>query len=203
MQWAVSVTTAPRPTPTLSRTLASLERAGFAEATVLNDAGRDGAWPNWLQAVRVALAARPRAESLLICQDDVVCCSGLREYLDRTLWPSDCVAICSPYCPGAYRQRRQGWRLQRRGWHLVGALCWAVPRAAAEAILCDLGQVEAQRHVDARIGKWAADTGRTVWYHTPSLVQHEGIGNSALGDPTDNTLRRAVDFVGEAVEMRD
>ena len=63
MQWAVSVTTAPRPTPTLSRTLASLRRAGFAEATVLDDAGRDGAWPNWLQAVRVALAAHPAGRS--------------------------------------------------------------------------------------------------------------------------------------------
>ncbi len=64
-------------------------------------------------------------------------------------------------------------------------------------MLCDLGRVRANRRIDARVGQWARAAGRTVWYHTPSLVQHLGSGNSALGDPAVNDLRRAVDFIGE------
>ncbi len=197
MDFAVAVTTAPRPIPTLERTLASLRRAGFDEVRVVDDLLHDGAWSNWLFAVRTLLAERPAADALLVCQDDIVCCRGLRAHLDRTLWPDGPVAVCSPYCPAPYRHDRQGWHRQRRGWYLVGALCWAMPRAAAEAILCDLGQVEARSRVDARVGQWAKWTRHSVWYHTPSLVQHTGNGNSALGDKLENELRRAVDFIGE------
>lgn len=197
MHWAVALTTAPRPVPILKRTLASLKRSGFDDVRVFDDAGRKGAWPNWLEAVRTLLEQHPEADALLLCQDDAVLCRGLRAYLDRTLWPGPAAALCSPYCPGPYRKRQSGWHEQRRGWYLVGALCWAVPRQAAEAILRDLGSVQARKRIDARVGKWAAATGRTVWYHTPSLAQHLGIGNSALGDKLAGDLRRATDFIGE------
>ncbi len=197
MNFAVAVTTAPRPLPTLERTLASLERAGFDRVRVVGDVNRDGAWPNWLRAVRTLLAESAAADALLVCQDDIICCRHLREYLERTMWPDASVAVCSPYCPAPYRGDRQGWHQERRGWYLVGALCWAIPRAAAEAILCDLGHVESRNRIDARVGRWALQTRRSVWYHTPSLVQHIGNGNSALGDKLENDLRRAVDFVGE------
>ena len=201
MRWAVGITTAPRPVSTLKGTLASLERAGFADVRVFDDAGRRGAWPNWLVAVRTLLQQQGEADALLLCQDDAAFCRGLREYLDRTLWPSSehrpGVALCSPYCPGPYRRKQHGWHQQRRGWYLVGALCWAVPRRAAQAILQDLGSIEARSRIDARVGRWASETGRAVWYHSPSLVQHVGNGNSALGDRLGGELRRATDFVGE------
>ena len=197
MNFGVAVTTAPRPVPTLKRTLMSLERGGFGEVRVVDDVRRDGAWPNWLRAVRTLLTERPAADALLVCQDDIVCCRRLREHLERILWPDGSVAVCSPYCPGPYCGDRQGWHQERRGWYLVGALCWAMPRAAAEAILDDIGSVEARNRIDARVGQWALETRRSVWYHTPSLVQHIGNGNSALGDRLDNDLRRAVDFIGE------
>ena len=197
MKWVVGVTTAPRPLPTLRRAITSLERAGFAEAQVFNDPDRHGVWPNWLRAVRSLLEQSPRADLLLVCQDDIVLCRNLRQYLERTLWAGRRVALWSPYCPGPYRQPSRGWHRQRRGWLLVGALCWVLPRHAAEAAVRDLGNVRARSRIDARLGKWAAETNRTVWYHTPSLVQHTGIGNSALGDKLEGELRRAVDFIGE------
>jgi len=200
MKWAVGVTTAARPEPTLPRTLASLRRAGFESVRVFDDREQVGAWSNWLGTLRALLKTSPRADVLLACQDDIVCCRGLRAYLDRSLWPDGNVAICSPYCPGTYRRAQPGWHQERRGWHLVGALCWAIARSAAEAIVEDLGAVEASRQIDARVGRWAAESGRTVWYHTPSLVQHTGIGNSALGDRLVNDLRRAADFVGEEAD---
>ena len=199
--WAVAVTTAPRPVPTLNRTLASLGRAGFDGVQVFDDAGRKGAWPNWLLAVQTLLQRHAEADALLLCQDDAVFCRGLREYLDRTLWPDagerPGVALCSPYCPGPYRRKQSGWHQQKRGWYLVGALCWALPRRAAEAVLRDLGTVRANDRIDARVGKWASETDRSVWYHSPSLVQHVGNENSALGDCLAGDLRRATDFIGE------
>lgn len=203
MQWVVGVTSAPRPEPTLERTLASLERAGFDERYVFNDAQRRGAWPNWLKALRSLVAVG--ADTLLVCQDDVVFCRGLRAYLERTLWPGDGprgaepgrLALCSPYCPTPYRQEQRGWHRQNRGWHLVGALCWAIPRTAALAMLADLRSLEADRRIDARVGQWAVRTGRSVWYHFPSLAQHIGLGNSALGDKNWDSLRRAASFIGE------
>ena len=196
--WAVAVTTAPRPKPTLQQTLASLERAGFGHLHVVDDRGKSGAWPSWLRALRGLLAEHPEAEALLICQDDAVFYRGLRQYLEQSLWPGSRVAVCSPYCPALYRWPQSGWHREDHGWDLVGAVCWAIPRITAKILLGDLGQVRADRQIDARIGRWARRTGRSVWYHTPSLVQHVAPTNSALGHNLDGSRRRADDFVGEA-----
>lgn len=198
MNWAVGVTTAPRPIATLEQTLKSLKQAGFGPCQLFDDRTRTGAWRNWLRAVRELLEKHPNADALLICQDDVVLCRGLREYLEGSLWPADDVAVCSPYCPTLYRSPQPGWHREDHGWDLVGAVCWAIPRTAAEAMLRDLGQVKADRHIDARIGRWALQTGRSVWYHSPSLAQHVAPTNSALGHNLLGSRRQAADFVGEA-----
>ena len=89
------------------------------------------------------------------------------------------------------------WEALNIGWFLVGAVCWVMPRESAAAILRDLGHIEAKSRIDARVGQWAQQTGRSVWYHTTSLVQHVGNGNSALGDRSTDWLRSAADFIGE------
>jgi len=195
MHWAVAVTTAPRPKSTLERTLAGLRRTGWAEYRVFEDTTRAGAWRTWLAALRELTTQQ--ADAYLICQDDAVFCRGLRNYLEKTLWPAGPVALCSPYCPTPYKRTQCGWHEENRGWNLVGAVCWTIPPESGKAILAALDHVEAERQVDARVGQWATETGRSVWYHTPSLVQHIGSGNSALGDPLVIDLRTATDFIGE------
>jgi hypothetical protein len=146
-----------------------------------------------------------RADALLIVEDDAVFCRGLREYLDANLWPEDPekIALCSAYSPTPYNEPKDvpnGWHEEKRGMYLVGSLCWAIPRASAEAIARDLAYAtHAVKSIDVRIGMWAADIGRSVWYHKPSLVQHIGNGNSALGRQVDaaEPLRLAGDFIGE------
>jgi len=199
MNWAVAVTTAPRPVATLEKTLASLRRAGWDRCEVVEDTHRAGAWPTWRRALRRLIECHPRADALLISQDDALFCRGLREYLERTLWPGDRVALCSPYCPAVYRSQKRGWHREDRGWLLIGAVCWALPHSAAEAILEDLGRLKAQKHIDAHVGRWAQETGRSVWYHMPSLVQHAADDNSTLGYASDPRLRMASDFIGEEV----
>jgi hypothetical protein len=195
--WAVGITTAPRPTPTLPRTQASLARAGWPEAHIFCDEDQRGAWPTWLAGLGQLVRQHPRAEAYLMVQDDAVFCRQLRQYLETALWPADDVALCSPYCPTPYRAAGRGWHRQDRGWYLVGAVCWALAAEAARRVVRELAEVRSASRIDAHVGRWAARSGCSVWYHTPSLVQHVGNGNSALGDEADNALRRAADFIGE------
>lgn len=197
IRWAVGLTTAPRPEPTLQQTLHSLQAAGWPDCRLFDDAKRAGAWPNWIAGLRTLLAEYPNAEAYMLVQDDAIFCRRLRRYLEKTLWPASNLALCSPYCPAPYRKSEHGWHQQDRGWNLVGAVCWVIPPHSARSIIADLAHVQARNRIDARIGQWAKNVGRSVWYHTPSLVQHIGSGNSALGDPLINSLRKAADFIGE------
>lgn len=202
MDYAVGVTTAPRPTPTLDRTLASLRRAGWPHCDVLPDTRCRGAWRNWIEGLQALLRRYPHADAYLISQDDVVFCDRLRDYLRRTLWPAEpaSVALCSLFTPAAYRVPRLGWHTQRRGRHLVAAQAWVIPPESARAIVADLGSVEASKHIDNRIGEWAERNGRMPWYHMPSLAEHIGLRNSSLGDDLISDLRISADFIGEENE---
>jgi len=195
--WAVAVTTAPRPQSTLKRALDSLADAGFADSLVVNDESRAGSWPTWLIALESIIRSSPDVHAYMIVQDDVVFCRKLRAYLEQTLWPSEGAALCSPYCPGAYRGKKRGWRRQNHGWGLVGALCWVIPPLSARRMLAELSGVASFNRIDAIVGRWAARAGLDCWYHTPSLAQHVGLRNSALGDNLVTDLRQAYDFIGE------
>ncbi len=199
LRFAAAMLTAPRPIPTRERTLRSLARAGFLSVRVIEDFTSRGSWPTWIRAAKSLLQAEPEADVYLLCEDDAFFCRGLKAHLARTLWPDapDRVALCSPYSPAPYIATSEGWHPQNRGEYLVGSLCWAFPPETLRAIASTFDGTESFRHIDAQVGRWAKSRGLTPWYHTPSLVQHAGIGNSALGDSQDTELRRAADFVGE------
>jgi len=203
MNWATVVLTAPRPEPTLERTLESLRRAGWPDCLVSEDPGSRGQFSAWIEALGRIVRWRPDADAYLVIEDDVAFCRDLRKYAERTLWPdrADKVALCSPYSPAVYRAERRGWNRQDRGFHLVGALAWILPPKAACDVLRDLsplvGTEASRRGADYLVGDWAAKTGRSVWYHTPSLAQHTGLRNSARGDEAVGPMRRAGDLIGE------
>jgi len=194
MKWSVGVTTALRPKSTLEKTLASLRSAGWNKYRIFDDKTLSGVMPNWLCAVRNLLSDGP--DAIFICQDDVLFCNDLRQYLEKTIWPADNALICSPYTPHCHQTNSTGWHEVAAGWHLVGALAWAMPARLAQAVLDGLEQIKETRHIDAHVGKWAKENGKSVWYHTPSLAQHIGLGNSALGDNSLAVNRYATDFVG-------
>lgn len=197
-KWAVAVTTAPRPQSTLERTLASCAATGFPEPLLVRDTTNAGSWPTWFSALKQLLEAHPDATAYLIIQDDVLFCRNLRSYLEQTVWPSETTALCSPFCPAAYQNPVPGWHRENHGWSLVAALCWAIPPAAARRMVAELSSIHSFRQVDAIVGRWAQAAGLDCWYHTPSLAQHIGLKNSALGDNSVNDLRQAGDFVGES-----
>ena len=198
--WSVGVLTAPRPTPTLPRMLASLCEAGWSDLLVVEDRRKLGHFFAWMKGLATIVDREPHADAYFLIEDDAVFCRRLRAYLEQSLWPEDPrrLALCSPYSPEAYRAPQRGWHTENRGLYLASSLAWVLPPAAARAVLADLGPWHAQGfNADRLVGQWAADRGLDVFYHTPSLAQHVGVGNSALGDPVDSPLRHAADFVGE------
>ncbi len=205
MKLATVVLTAPRPQETLGRTLRSLHAAGFSDVAVYHDRQPSGHFRAYMAAMRYALEQRPDVDAYFLVEDDVVFCRGLYAYLQRTLWPGpvDRLALCSPYSPEAYRQPHTGWDATQsgRGLYLAGSQAWIFPAAMARAILADVAPRETIRNADWEIGQWVCEQGRQIWYHTPSLAQHEGIGNSALGDDAVSDLRHAIDFIGEEAEI--
>jgi hypothetical protein len=206
MRIAAIVLTAPRPVSMLEQTLKSLAAAGFGgspadEPRVYEDATSAGQFRSYMEALRLSLRQEPDADAHLVVEDDVVFCRGLREYLERTLWPGpvEQIALCSPYCPKAYRQDRPGWSDAQsgRGLYLAGSQAWVFPPGAARAVLAEVAPRRTTHAADWEIGNWACKTGRTVWYHTPSLAQHEGVENSSLGNSGQSDIRLAADFIGE------
>jgi len=200
--WAVGVLTAPRPVPTLERTLSSLRRAGWPDVLVWRNEGLppgEGNTSAWRDRLAFLLRKVPDADAYLLSEDDVVYCLDLRHYLQRALWPEDPdkIALCGVFTPEAYAYEEAGWHQQNRGYYLVAAQAWVMPPAAARAVLADLASIHTHYGVDRVVGEWAADTNRNVWFHSPSLAQHIGVGNSALGDTLEGPLRTACDFIGE------
>jgi len=129
-RWAVGITTAPRPVPTIGLCVQSLIRTGFNELTVFADNGvvlpkfadgvrvvrrpdtvapkrfpidgpKFGAWANFVQMLADLLVLYPDAQAIFTVQDDVGFCQGLRAFLEHDLWPSGNVGLVSPYCPNA------------------------------------------------------------------------------------------------------
>ena len=209
MNIATVVLTAPRPTPTLDRTLDSLDAAGFPAVSAYNDAAASGHFRAWMSALGWIVSQRGDADAYFVVEDDTVFCRDLQSYLQRTLWPgknpAEKIALCSPYCPKAYRQPKRGWSDAQsgRGHYLAGSQAWILPAPAARAVLAEVAPRRTVHNADWEIGRWAQATRRKIWYHTPSLVQHVGLGNSALGDNLISDIRFAADFVGEDAMATD
>lgn len=151
-RWAVGITAAPRPDPTLLRMADSAIRAGF-DPVVYAEPGTDladlpcpavvreellGPWQNWRQTLADLLAADPAAEALLVLQDDIVFCRNVRALVERQfLWPQKC-GVLSIYSPrhswkgGYYKDK--GGVLGVNRHHLIGACALVFPRAVAERI---------------------------------------------------------------------
>lgn len=201
MKWSIGITSAPRPTSTLERTVESIRRSGWVDTPIITsvDETAKGPWRNWMDTLELLVREQPKADIYAVFQDDVVLCRDLRRYAEATLWPENRkkIALCSPYCPTVHRGRKRGWNRLNAGWHLCGALTWFIPPEGARRILKNLKGIEAHSRIDARVGKWAQEAGKAIWYHTPSLAQHIGNRNSALGDNSVNPCRVANDFIGE------
>lgn len=150
-RWAAGVTTAPRNSPTLKRSLDSIRAAGFdpvifaepetplsgIEAEIVQRRAKLGVVVNWIQGLQDLLARFPDAQALAMFQDDILLCKGVREFLEHDLWPRRDSGVVSLYCPNAKGYERESFTGTRRisQKNLIGACAMVVPRHVAELIV--------------------------------------------------------------------
>lgn len=212
MKWSIGIQAAHRATPSVGRTLCSLLAAGWTDVFVHYDHDRDGDGGRelrpWMTLLNLLL--RTEADVYSIVEDDVICCRGLRGYLEQSIagFPHpEIVSFYSSYACNAYNQalrtKLTGWRPQSRGLYLVGSCFLAIPAGVAKRIAAGFANLREEpadkiQRIDYRLGEWASEQKLVPYYHCPSLVQHVGMGNSARGETSTNAdLLTAGDFVGE------
>ena len=225
MNFAHAILTAPRPQSTLRQTLESLRHGGFTSDFWFHDGSPpdgEATSPRWCTAAYIDLLRRvgkamdvgkwrPDAEGLLVFEDDVVVCKGLCEYLQSIPWPEaiDQIAAVSPYCPTAYSNYKafRRWHREDRRVTLAGTQAFLYTRRAMRELVQyldperrkDDGEIAG---VDVQFGMYAKEFDLHIHYHVPSLVQHIGINNSAVGFGDCGTIYRAETFVGEDFDAR-
>jgi hypothetical protein len=199
---ALGVLTCERPKgPTIHLSLASLRGNWIVPIVIWNDAQRIGQFKSWLCLAERILQTHPEADAYFLIEDDVVFCPNLREYLDR--WPADpaTIALCSPYTPTPYMRITSGWHTENPGWCMISACAWLIPRTILIRIVKEFGPLRDQsgplHNSDCMVGKWAAEQKLDIWFHTPSLGHHIGLGNAATGDQLMTPNRIDSDWPGE------
>jgi len=199
------VLTCPRPgESTLQRTLDSLQAAGFDPPLVWRDSGESRKqFVAWIAGVQSLMTKRPDADAYFLVEDDVVFCRNTRAVLGS--WPDDPekIAIVSPYTPSTYVIDAKGWHVESRGLFLCTGQSWLMPALTLRRVAGDLRHLltspSTLRGGDYLVGEWAKQNSMLTYFHVPSLGQHIGLGNSAVGGYVldDSPRRKASDFLGE------
>ena len=227
--WAVGVTVAPREQTTIEQSLHSLQQAGWQDFRVFAEPTTDlpswlaqdqitsrtktlGAWPNWFLALSELVLSDPSADAYLMCQDDVLYGTGLRDYLEETLWPARSLGVVSLHT--ASHQDRgdvEGYYALDAGWGAWGAQAYVFSPASARALLRNQAVVdhrhkgpgEGLRNIDSVVGQWCRETGLNYFLHTPSLTQHVGETSTIWENSKVTGRRKAATFVGNDSAIAD
>ncbi|MEX2559122.1 MAG: hypothetical protein WD403_04365, partial [Pirellulales bacterium] len=215
----VGLLTAPRPVPTIRRSMASLRRAGFDRVHVFAEPGswipeEAAPWPVTIHPSRLGILANfysslaalyrldPHAGCYCIFQDDVLAAEGLKSWCDGQLWPLG-QAVVSLFTSSAHAALERGWRVVRPGLlrtHGGQAFLFrpdALCRFLADPVV--LNELRRRRYNDdSVVGSWATRHETGIAYHTPSLVQHIGAASARWGlTPGPRLFAQAVDSVEE------
>lgn len=244
MRWAYAVTTVEqRKSTLLPRTLESLCRAGFDRPRLFVDNCRDligyqsgfglpvsvraidDGMPhalrcagNWHLSFLELFIRDPNADRYAMFQDDFVACLGLREYLERSLYPAGSYLNLFTHAPPRQVEPKdpknfKGWYPAKRratdgGPTGQGAVALVFDQNAAIKLLSS--RMFTMRHQCPLRGHHSIDGGITEaldadgvkeWVHWPSLTQH-------LGDESTRPERKgrpyppAPSFPGEEWDAR-
>lgn len=235
-RWAVGVTCVPeRFDDLLPQTLVSIKRGGFTVDRLFCDGlpnadsracevkfgipvtarhPRMGIYGNWCLGLAELLIRDPGAERFAMFQDDVICVTNLRQYLESEVLSPNSYANCYTFEPGHPGRQSQlpppdpskiGWyRSNQLG---RGALCLIFDRHTAMQLLkadnslrkSGDGTPRGKRNLDGAIITSMKDLGVSEVIHNPSLVDHLGHGKSTLG----NVNPLGMNFPGESHDARE
>lgn len=207
--FAFAVTTAPRPTPTLARSLASFRAAGWTQP-VLVQAEADpgplgdphgtvtvnphplGVLANWVATFR-ALVESTTAPYLVMVQDDVSWAAGSADVAARrcaeldpfwTWYVDPKVARCLEVATRRPALRPGAYR-SSLGYQSNGALCYGFRRELAERLAADdrlAGYLVTHRqNIDHVVPDCCLALGQPLQVWVPGLINHAlGSGNSSI-----------------------
>lgn len=232
LSWVCGVTTVlSRRKELLPRTLESLMRAKFPAPRLFVDGEKDpSSWErefglqvttrfpiirthgNWFLALHELFIRNPVADRYAVFQDDLICCSNLRAYLDACDYPK--AGYWNLYtfpenqklAPAVGQTGRQavGWyRSNQKG---KGAVALVFDHASVLSMLSSDHMTG--RPTDAKRGWKAIDggivssmrkAGRYEYVHNPSLVQHVGDRSSMGNGPHP----KAESFRGEQFDATE
>lgn len=226
--WVVGITTAPRQHATLEQSANSLRDAGWTDGTIFADPGTEleetslpfpvttrtqamGSWPNWFLSLTEMYMLNPHADAYLLCQDDVLYCQGLREYLESELWPDRALGVVSLHTASHQDRGGLGFYRTEFGSAAWGAQAYVFSNCGLRALLRDpavvnhrqRGRLNGERNVDSVVGRWCKESGWGYFLHSPSLTQHIGDTSTLWRTSTKAIGRRqAATFVGEQYDAR-
>ena len=200
------ILTADRQEETLCRTICSLQRSGFTRITVFHDSNT-GVWPGYQAMMREAIFLYGNKQPILLCEDDIVLCQGVHNYIqDRLcheLKPD--VALITLYM--SQMEREMFFPQNDPGLHdlslrtsqgLSGALAWLWnPSILNEIAYADDLPRNEWLGTDYHIRDWLQKHQYRYFQHLPSLVQHTGHGNSTYHCSHGWIWREADTFPGE------
>ncbi len=211
----IGITTAPRSISTVEKTVDSLIKSGVSrkEIILFCDCGFEppinitkvirpsklGAWKNWYESLKY-LYENDGGELLYLFQDDVIFGKNWWPYFLNSGLPEE-AAIYSIFSPAQYSAESVGWQeiVDPSLWMAQGLI---IKRAAAEEILNSkiVWTLRGDRQIDNRLGLWLFQSGRKIFFHTPSLAEHIGETSTLWEDATIEGNRKSRDFAGTAYD---
>lgn len=198
--------TAPRPVPTLARSLATFRAAGFddtvtlfADNSVVPEPSplthvvasnvRLGNMKNWVRALNGMVTQD--ADLIAIMQDDITWALNSRIVLHREIEAMGKmlrnVGYLSLYLADKHAKGSKQWGK----WHVshadkaIGALCYVLPVHAARKLAIDqvFASMAAERdhNDDIVVSQCLRQLGFELWFRRPAMVNHTlGSGNSSM-----------------------
>lgn len=234
--WAYGVTTVVRRlTDLLPPTLTSLARAGFDNPRIFVDGAYEhqvpealskvgvtcrhpalGAYGNWILGLGELFIREPSARLYAMFQDDVLACTGLREYLtrcappERSYWnlyttAENYVLVTRDKSGRPYPEPPTGWmHSNQRGRGALGLVFTKEGLMDLFKSQHILGRpAHARNHdrnIDGAVITAMQEAGYTELVHVPSLLQHTGGKDSTIGHVY--RLPTSPCFLGEGWDAR-
>lgn len=206
MNWAYGVTTViDRLGELLPRTLGSLLRGGFPQPRLFVDGCEDPnlyhkfglpvtthyptirTYGNWSLALHELYYREPSADFYALFQDDIIVCSNLKEYLEKSNMPQDgYINLYTVPANQTLAPKNNGWFLSNQNGK--GALGLVFCRAMVLELLSSrlwlerpMNKERGHRNIDGGIVHCLSTNyyGKYREYcHNPSMIQHIGVVSS-------------------------
>jgi hypothetical protein len=217
LRWRCAMTTIPDRAQTRCRTLQSLCDAGFPQPDIYVDGRNQIAvrptlcgdvsyrtrnvktYTHWLLTLVEVYLKDPEADRYAIFQDDFVCCTNLRAYLDKCIYPTNgywnlFTVMGNDLDTDKQTREKTPKAYAKEGWHLSnqlgqGGLALVFDNTSVIDLLTQRSMYERMwnhdrrhKYMDAAVVIGMNAAGRKEYIHYPSLVQHTGTQSTIWGE---------------------